>query len=60
MTYISAIVVAYIGPETIVPLASIMAAIGGVLLMFWNSIRRTFLWFARKVKPGTATERLSE
>lgn len=26
----------YLGPETIVPLASILAAVGGVLLMFWR------------------------
>jgi hypothetical protein len=26
----------YIGPETMLPLASALAAIGGVLLMFWQ------------------------
>ena len=60
MTHLSAIVVAYIGPETILPLASMVAAIGGVFLMFWSVIRRTFLWFARKVKPDSAAERLGE
>jgi hypothetical protein len=30
------IVILYIGPETILPLASALAAIGGVLLMFWQ------------------------
>jgi hypothetical protein len=29
-------IVLYIGPETILPLASALAAIGGVLLMFWQ------------------------
>jgi hypothetical protein len=28
----------YIGPETIMPLASALAAIGGVLMMFWRRI----------------------
>jgi hypothetical protein len=26
----------YIGPETMLPLASALAAIGGILLMFWQ------------------------
>ncbi len=26
----------YIGPETMLPLVSVLAAIGGVLLMFWQ------------------------
>jgi hypothetical protein len=30
----------YIGPDTLMPLASALAAIGGVILMFW---RRTTL-----------------
>lgn len=33
----------YLGPETIMPLASALAAIGGIVLMFW---RRTVA-FAR-------------
>jgi len=28
----------YIGPETMLPLASALAAIGGVLLMFWQRV----------------------
>jgi len=28
----------YIGPETIMPLASILAAIAGALLMFWRRV----------------------
>jgi hypothetical protein len=28
----------YIGPETIMPLASALAAVGGVLLMFWRKV----------------------
>ena len=30
------IVILYIGPETMLPLVSALAAIGGVLLMFWH------------------------
>lgn len=28
----------YIGPETIMPLASVLAAIGGVIMMFWRRV----------------------
>lgn len=28
----------YLGPEVLMPLASVFAAIGGALLMFWNKI----------------------
>jgi hypothetical protein len=42
----------YIGPETMLPLASALAAIGGVLLMFWQRFVGLFrkLWrvIARK------------
>ena len=41
----------YIGPETIMPLASALAAVGGVLLMFWKKIagftRQLFRWITR-------------
>lgn len=30
------IILLYIGPETMLPLVSALAAIGGVLLMFWH------------------------
>lgn len=30
------IIMLYIGPETMLPLASALAAIGGLLLMFWH------------------------
>ena len=32
------ILMMYIGPETMLPLASALAAIGGVLLMFWHRV----------------------
>ncbi|MCC6420219.1 MAG: hypothetical protein IT429_18445 [Gemmataceae bacterium] len=31
-------VLAYIGPETILPATSILAAVGGIVLAFWQSI----------------------
>ncbi len=41
----------YLGPETIVPLASILAAIGGFLLMMWHRVvgffRSTFSLVSR-------------
>lgn len=42
--------IAYIGPETILPLASVLGAIGGVLMMFWNSIRRGMHWCLQRVR----------
>ena len=35
---------AYVGPETILPLGSLLAAIGGVALIFWNYVRGAVLW----------------
>jgi undecaprenyl pyrophosphate phosphatase UppP len=32
------IIMAYIGPETMLPLASALAAIAGVLLIFWQRL----------------------
>jgi hypothetical protein len=29
----------YLGPEVLMPIASVLAAVGGALLMFWNRIR---------------------
>lgn len=49
---------AYIGPETILPFASMIAAICGVFLAFWSVIRRGAAWCIRKaVKPKTTSER---
>ncbi len=39
---------AYVGPETMLPLASILAGVVGVLLMFGRSV----LMFGRKVVRG--------
>lgn len=43
----------YIGPETMMPLASVLAAISGVILMFWRRVsgfaRSTFEAITRTV-----------
>ncbi len=40
---------AYIGPETIVPATSALAAGVGALLLFGRRIGSLFVWIARKV-----------
>ena len=46
------LVLLYIGPETMLPLASALAAIGGVLLVFWHRfvglLRKLWRIVARK------------
>lgn len=46
------LVLLYIGPETMLPLASALAAIGGVLLVFWHRfvalLRKVWRIVARK------------
>jgi hypothetical protein len=46
------IIVLYVGPETILPLTSFLAAAVGVLLMFWRYvvglIRRAWRFLVRK------------
>ena len=36
------IVLLYIGPETFMPILSALAAVGGVLLMFWRHVMAVF------------------
>ena len=46
------IMMLYIGPETMLPLLSALAAIGGVLLMFWQRfvglVKKLWLLIVRK------------
>jgi site-specific recombinase len=50
----------YLGPETVMPLASILAAIVGVLLLFWRLIfgffKRIFKYLALRLGIGSAPE----
>jgi hypothetical protein len=40
----------YLGPETLMPLASILAAIVGFFLMFWRLIAKFFKKIYRKIR----------
>jgi Na+/melibiose symporter-like transporter len=51
---------AYIGPETILPLGSILAAIGGLALMFWSYLRSAAAWclgHLRRNRSGSSQSR---
>lgn len=43
---------AYLGPESIMPLASILAAVVGFLLIFWRYIARFLKKIFRKSNPA--------
>jgi hypothetical protein len=45
MVSFAPIILLYIGPETMLPLLSALAALGGVLLMFWQR----FVGLVRKI-----------
>ena len=51
------IVVLYIGPETILPLTSALAAIVGVLLLVWHRVvelvRKTWWFCTNKAQPSS-------
>lgn len=40
----------YVGPDTILPLTSILGAIGGAMMIFWRQIVGFFKKFAGKFK----------
>ena len=54
---LSGLMILYVGPEIILPLASFLAAIVGVLLMFWHwvggAFRKTVRFCSRTVKRLT-------
>jgi hypothetical protein len=43
------IILAYVGPETILPVTSALAAAGGVLMLFGGYFRRFFTWAFRRI-----------
>ena len=45
---------AYLGPDSIMPLASALAAVLGVLLIFWRYIKNLFLKLLKRGKPANA------
>jgi hypothetical protein len=40
----------YIGPDQVMPLTSILAAIGGAILVFWRQVKGLFLKVAGLVR----------
>ena len=50
------VVLAYVGPDQIMPLASVLSAIAGVALMFWHRLvafgRKCVGVFRRRVRPS--------
>ncbi len=45
----STIVIGYLGPNQLLPLASIIAALVGVVMMFWGLITKTIRRTVRKI-----------
>ena len=54
----SPVILAYIGPDQIMPITSVLSAIVGVALMFWNRIvgfvARTWAGIARRSESSQA------
>ena len=44
---------AYIGPETMMPVASIIAAVAGVFMMFGRNVMGFFRYMLRSIMPGS-------
>jgi len=60
-----AILLLYLGPETIMPLASVLGAVVGFLLIFWRLLLKplkklTRLGSDRIPEPGTRDQALTE
>ena len=56
----SAIVLLYLGPDSMLPLASLLAAVAGFFLIFWRYILKTvkkfFRWILRKPAETSPVE----
>ena len=54
----SPVVLAYVGPDQIMPITSVLSALVGVALMFWNKIAgfvaRTWVSFTRRSEAAPA------
>jgi hypothetical protein len=48
----NALILAYFGPETFLPLTSIVAAVIGVAMMFGRNSVRFLLYLAGRIVPG--------
>jgi len=47
---------AYVGPETIIPLSSVLAAIGGGIMIFWNHLRRGATWCVLRLRRKSSVQ----
>lgn len=56
----SPVVLAYVGPDQIMPITSVLSALVGVALMFWNKIvgfvARTWASFTRRSEAAPPAE----
>ena len=50
------IVLLYIGPETFMPILSALAAVGGVLLIFWRNVMAFFRKAFNFIRPKDKAE----
>ena len=54
----SPVVLAYVGPDQIMPITSVLSALVGIALMFWNKIAgfvaRTWVSFTRRSETAPA------
>lgn len=53
------ILLAYVGPETILPFTTVIAAISGFVMLFWNTLRVTALRILRRT-PREETEECAD
>jgi hypothetical protein len=51
---------AYIGPETMMPVASVIAAAAGVFMMFGRSVMGFGRGLVRRVLPGPTRKKVAE
>jgi hypothetical protein len=51
---------AYIGPETMMPVASVIAAVAGVFMMFGRSVVGFGRGLVRRVWPGSARQAVTK
>jgi len=48
--------VLYVGPDQLMPLTSLLGALAGILLMFWNRVLGGVRWLRRKLTGRPADE----
>ena len=53
----SPVMLAYVGPDQILPLASVLSAIAGIALVFWNKLRRSLACAGRSSAAAAGRRR---